>query len=383
MATYAELMTEAKDLLERVKSQGYNASPADAARLESLKPEILAAKQAVAIAEGDALLAQIKAAGNPTRPGAQTSTVLNLTQDEMKGMYEAAQKKQTYRVQAKTGDAALSYKTATAALTQPQMDGRLITRSHELARILSFIPQETISSGSVDFLTHTSSTGAAATVARGGLKPELVLDWTPTTLTARKIAVQSGVPDEVLADFGTFLAYLTSELARTVIEAENAQILNGDGTGDNLLGLLNTSGMLTRAKATDTALDAVEQAIADLRTGPSYVDPDLLVFHPTTWSSIRRTKDTTGRYILGADPTAAEANTLWGLPVAVTTTMPIGTGLLGNMAEGTKAYIRQGITADLGVTGDDFIHNITRVRCEERLALGVTRPSALLKITGL
>jgi hypothetical protein len=63
--------------------------------------------------------------------------------------------------------------------------------------------------------------------------------------------------------------------------------------------------------------------------------------------------------------------------------MPIGTGLLGNMAEGTKAYIRQGITADLGVTGDDFIHNITRVRCEERLALGVTRPSALLKITGL
>lgn len=383
MATYAELMTEAKTLLERVKSQNYNASPEDAARMDSIKPEILAAKQALAIAEGDELMAQIKAAGNPTPPTGQASTVLNLTQDEMKGMFEAAQKKQTFRVQAKTGNAAISYKVASAALTQTQMNGQLVGKVHEPARLLAYIPQKTITAGSVDFLTHASSTGGAATVARGGLKPELLLDWTPTTLTARKIAVQSGVPDEVLADFDTFLAYLTSELTRSVIDVENAQILNGDGLGENLLGLLNTSGMLTRAKGTDTALDAVEQSIADLRTGPSYVDPDVLVLHPTTWSTIRRTKDTTGQYILGADPTKAEANSLWGLPVLATTTMPVGTGLIGNMAEGVQAFIRQGITTDLGVSADDFVKNITRIRCEERIALGVTRPSALLKITGL
>ncbi|BCW76260.1 phage major capsid protein [Arthrobacter sp. NicSoilB11] len=382
MATYAELMTEAKSLVEAGKAG--TLTTAQIARMDTIKDDIEAAKQADRIAEGDALMAQLKGAGSPKAPGTQaTGNALNLTQDEVKGMYEAALKKQTYRVQAKTGDAALSYKTATAALTQTQMNGQLIGKAHEPARILSYIPQKTITAGSVDFLTHTSTTGAAATVARGGLKPELLIDWTPTTLTARKIAVQSGVPDEVLADFSTFLAYLTSELSRSVIDAENAQILNGDGTGENLLGLLNTSGMLTRAKATDTALDAVEQAIADLRTGPSYVDPDLLVFHPTTWSSIRRSKDTAGRYLLGADPTAAEANTLWGLPVAVTTTMPVGTGLIGNLAEGTQAFIRQGITTDMGVSTDDFVKNITRVRCEERLALGVTRPTALLKITGL
>lgn len=379
MATYAALMTEAKDLVEAGKSG--NLTSQQISRMTSIPSEIEAAKQQESIAQGDALLAQIKAAGNPTPPSQQGHTVLNLTQDEMKGMYEAAQRKQSFRVQAKAG--IIGYKVASAALTQTQMNGTVVGLSHEPARLLSYIPQKTIESGSVDFLTHSSSTGAAATVARGGLKPELLLDWTPTTLTARKIAVQSGVPDEVLADFGTFLAYLMSELSRSVVDVENAQILNGDGVGENLLGLLNTSGMLTRAKGTDTALDAVEQSIADLRTGPSYVDPDVLVFHPTTWSTIRRTKDTTGQYILGADPTKAEANTLWGLPVLATTTMPVGTGLIGNMKEGVQAFIRQGITTDVGVSADDFVKNITRVRCEERIALGVTRPSALLKITGL
>lgn len=381
MKTLPELKSELSELIIGAKNN--TLTSAQVARLDTIKGDIEAAQQKQDIADGDALMAQLKNAGNPTPAAGQASTVLNLTQDEMKGMYEAALKKQTYRVQAKTGDAAISYKTATAALTQTQMNGTVVGTRHEPARLLAYIPQKTITAGSVDFLTHTSSTGGAATVARGGLKPELLLDWTPTTLTARKIAVQAGVPDEVLADFSTFLAYLTSELSRSVIDVENAQILNGDGVGENLLGLLNTSGMLTRAKGTDTALDAVEQGIADLRTGPAYVDPDVLVFHPTTWSTIRRSKDTAGRYLLGADPTAAEANTLWGLPVLATTTMPVGTGLLGNMAEGVQAFIRQGITTDMGVSADDFVKNITRVRCEERLALGVTRPSALLKLTGL
>ncbi|MGM9474339.1 phage major capsid protein [Pseudarthrobacter sp. YS3] len=379
MATYAELMTEAKSLVDAGKAGTLTHS--QVSRMDTIKADIEAAKQQDSIAQGDALIAQLKAAGNPTPAGGQSSTVLNLTQDEMQGMYEAAQRKQSFRVQAKSGP--IAYKVASAALTQPQMNGQLVSRPHEPARLLAYIPQKSIDAGSVDFLTHSSSAGGAATVARGGLKPELLLDWTPTTLTARKIAVQSGVPDEVLADFGTFLAYLTSELSRSVIDVENAQILNGDGVGENLLGLLNTSGILTRAKATDTALDAVEQSIADLRTGPSYVDPDVLVFHPTTWSTIRRSKDAQGRYLLGADPTAAEANSLWGLPVLATTTMPVGTGLIGNMAEGVQAFIRQGITTDIGVSADDFVKNITRIRCEERIALGVTRPSALLKITGL
>jgi HK97 family phage major capsid protein len=393
LSKYAPVITEAQALLELCSSG--NASQGDFDRLAEVKGELTGATRDIkavadamarekAIAEGDALLAQFKAAGSPKRPGEQGSastSTLNLSTEDAQELFKAARSKQSYRVEAKAS--AIGYKVAGSAIAPPAISGGIIGKAHEPARILSYIPLQQMDGPSIEFLTHTGSTGAAATVARGGLKPELSMDFTPGVLTARKIAVQSGIPDEVLADFATFLAYLKTELDRSVIDAENAQVLNGDGIGENLLGILQTPGLLVRAKGTDTALDAVEQAIADLRTGPAYTDPTALVIHPATWSSIRRTKDTAGRYLLGADPTAAEANTLWGLPVLATTTIAAGTALLGNLTEGVKGYVRQGLTLDLGVSGDDFIHNITRVRVEERIAVGVNRPAALVKITGL
>jgi HK97 family phage major capsid protein len=378
MATYAELMTEAKSIVERGKAG--TASAADSARMPSIMVEIEEAKaREKSIADGDALLAQIKAARNPG--GESLAPALNLTTEDAQELFKAARAKQSYRVEAKSGN--IGYKIAGSAINPPNISGGIVGKLHEPARILSYIPTQQMSGPSIEFLTHSTSTGAAAMVARGGLKPELTMDFTAGVLTARKIAVQSGIPDEVLADFESFFAYLQSELTRSVIDVENAQILNGDGVGENLLGILNTPGLLTRAKATDTALDAVELAIADLRTGPAYTDPTALVIHPTTWSSIRRTKDTQGRYLLGADPTAAEANKLWGIPVLATTTIAAGTALLGNLTEGVKGYVRQGLTLDIGVSTEDFVRNITRVRAEERIAVGVHRPAALVKITGL
>lgn len=388
---YAPVITEAQTLLNLVSSG--NASQQDFDRLEEVKSEmttmtrdVKATAEAIAhekaIAEGDALLAQFKAAGNPTPPNGQSvAPSLNLTTEDAQGLFRAARSKQSYRVEAKS--AAIGYKVAASAMNPPNISGGFIGKTHEPARILNYIPVQQMTGPSIEFLTHTGSTGAAETVARGGLKPELSMEFTPGVLTARKIALQSGIPDEVLADFDTFLAYLQTELTRSVIDVENAQILNGDGVGENLLGILNTPGLLVRAKGTDTALDAVELAISDLRTGPAYTNPTALVIHPTTWSSIRRSKDSQGRYLLGADPTAAEADTLWGLPVLPTTTIASGTALLGNLAEGVKGYVRQNMTLNIGVSGDDFIHNITRVVAEERIAVGVNRPAALVKITGL
>jgi HK97 family phage major capsid protein len=124
--------------------------------------------------------------------------------------------------------------------------------------------------------------------------------------------VTTAVNDEDLADFNAFQGCIAAELMRMVIDVENAQIIAGDGTGENLLGLLAQTGILTRAIGADTALDAVEKAFTDLRVGAAYVAPNLLVIHPSTFSSLRRTKDTTGRYLTTADPTAAEASSLGG-----------------------------------------------------------------------
>jgi len=36
-----------------------------------------------------------------------------------------------------------------------------------------------------------------------------------------------------------------------------------------------------------------------------------------------------------------------------------------------------------GASDDDFVRNVVRFTCEERITLAVERPSAVLKVTGL
>lgn len=226
-------------------------------------------------------------------------------------------------------------------------------------------------------------TATAATVHAGSQMPETSLTTVATILTAKKIGIFTTVVDELFADFPTFASYTNVELQRQITDAENWQLLNGDGTGDNLLGLLNSVGTLSRAKAaTDTALDVLEQGITDLRNGPSFCEPDSIIIHPSTWSAIRRTKNTLGNYVLG-DPGQSTVSDVWGIPVLQTTQILPGTIVMGNLELATQAFIRDGVTLSMtNSDGNDFTGGKVKIRATERLALGISRPSALTILTG-
>ena len=141
----------------------------------------------------------------------------------------------------------------------------IVGRSHEPTRIADLLPSAQMLAPSIEYLRHVATTGAATTVAPGGLKPEVIFVTDTITLKASKIAAVTGVYDESLQDFAGFAQFISSELTRVYTDAENLQLLLGDGTGTNQTGLLTTSGVIVRAKGTDTALDALEQASQDLR----------------------------------------------------------------------------------------------------------------------
>lgn len=226
-------------------------------------------------------------------------------------------------------------------------------------------------------------TAGAQSVHAGGQMPETSLVTVATILSAKKLAVFTTIVDELLADFPSFNQYIDVELQRQIIDAENWQLIQGTGTGDDLLGLLNVPGTLSRVKgASDTSLDVIEQGITDLRNGPSFCEPDALIIHPSTWSSIRRTKNTLGNYVLG-DPGQTTVNDVWGVPVLQTTQITPGTVILANLQLATQAYIREGITLNMTNSADgDFTAGRVKVRTTERLTLGVSRPTALNVLTG-
>jgi hypothetical protein len=119
-------------------------------------------------------------------------------------------------------------------------------------------------------------------------------------------------------------------------------------------GFFSTSGILRHnvAGATDTtALDAIEQAIEQMRSGPALAEPDLFDLH---------------RYILSPDPNREAANQSWGVPVLVTAQCNPGDGLLIDTTKCGTALVREGLVMRQGANLDDFSRNLMRwVGCSE------------------
>jgi HK97 family phage major capsid protein len=219
----------------------------------------------------------------------------------------------------------------------------------------------------------------------------LVMATTSLTLTAIKLACHVGMSYESIADFANWQSYVQTEALAQLRDTENAQLLLGSGTGGNMTGFLSTSGILTHDASTDTGsgvtvIDSIEKGITALRVGSSLATANLLVLNPTTWSAIRRLKDSTGRFLFissDSDPTSAEANSIFNVPVLTTTALTAGAGVLLDTTKFGRVLIRDGISVHSGQSGTDFTQNIARLVFEERLVLAVERPSAVLSITNL
>lgn len=333
---------------------------------------------------GGALESYVRAKGlTPVAPPR-----LDLSEAEGRELWEAASRKQSLRLETKatvTSGTGAGQIPITPNYVMPPV-GQL----REPSRVLDLLPTAGIDTPIVEYLV-TTGTAAAAAVAEGAPKPQSNYNYTRTEAKAFKAAHYVTVSDEVLMDFPSFMSLLTSDMLAGLIDAESNLLLNGTGVAPQPTGLLNTTGILTRAynAATDNNIvEAVELAINDLRTGSSFVEPDAVILNPADWLKMRRLKDSNGQYYAGGPFTGAYGNSpvaarsLWEAPVTLTTKMPQGTALIGNFRLATQAYIRDGLRVETS-NAAGFTSNTTDVRCEERLILTVPRPSALLKLTGL
>ncbi len=129
------------------------------------------------------------------------------------------------------------------------------------------------------------------------------------------------------------MGFIETSLPFYVDLEEQLQLLMGDGTGENLHGLIPQSasfntGLLPGAASGWNRIDIVGAAIEQVDTA-NEVPPTFVVLHPTDWWKMRLTKDGFGRYILG-DPQTQVRPSIFGLDVVATTSMPVGTFLVGS-----------------------------------------------------
>jgi HK97 family phage major capsid protein len=99
--------------------------------------------------------------------------------------------------------------------------------------------------------------------------------------------------------------------------------------------------------------------------------------HPTDWARVELTKDGDQRYLIG-NPQGTAAPTLWGLPVVATPAMTIDKFMTGAFRMAAQLFDRWDARVEVGYVNDDFTKNLVTILAEERLALAVYRPEALI-----
>jgi HK97 family phage major capsid protein len=297
---------------------------------------------------------------------------------EAKAFGSPAERKATFDTAAGGLDGTVNYQYGPVMVEQQRLT------------IRNLLPVGQTTLNSIPYIKETSFTNAADMVAEEGLKPEATFEMEDATAPVRKIAVIGRVTDELFADFPMFRDYVNQRLRFMVEQKEEQQLLNGAGTGQQITGILQTTGIQTQAKGTDTNADAIHKAITKIRS-VGFFEPDGMVIHPTDWQLLRLAKDDNLQYYGGGPFTGAYGNgpfqmveRFWGLPVVITTAITAGTALVGAFRMGAQIWQREGITiATTDTDGEDWRYNRIAVRVEERLALTVYRPKAFCTVTSI
>ncbi len=232
----------------------------------------------------------------------------------------------------------------------------------------------------LEFVQETGFTNSAAPVAEGAKKPESDLKFDLKTTTAKVIAHYMKASRQILDDASQLQSYIDGRLRYGLAFKEEQQILNGDGTGQNLLGIIpqatayvRPTGVTTTAESKlDTLRFAMLQAILAEYPASGHV------LNPIDWAAIETLKDTSGQYIIG-NPQGGLNPTLWGLPVAETQAIAAGKFLTGAFSMGAQLFDRWQSRVEVATENeDDFVKNLVTILAEERLALAVYRPEAFI-----
>lgn len=230
----------------------------------------------------------------------------------------------------------------------------------------------------LEYVRETGFTNNADMVAEGAKKPESSLKFDTVTTSPKVIAHWMKASRQILSDAPMLQSFINSRLTYGLKFKEEDQLLNGDGTGQNLEGLLKVAKAFvdpTGGTAT-TAIDRIRAALlqAELAELPS----SGIVLNPIDWAEIELMKDTLGRYLIG-NPQGTLAPTLWNLPIVTTQAIARGKFLAGAFKTGAQILDRWQMSVQVATENeDDFIRNMVTILCEERLGFAIYRPEAFV-----
>lgn len=273
----------------------------------------------------------------------------------------------------------------------------IVTPPMRTKRVRDLFPVRTTSAAVIEYFQHLgfTSTGggtnSASSVAERagnafGPKPQSSFVFVGQQAPVRTLAHWEAAHRNVLADEPQLRSIIDNELMYGLRLQEDDQILNGDGIGENLTGVLQTSGIQTYDWS-DGVVDPVADTMADaIRRAATlsflaYYEPTGVVLNPLDWEKIETTKDNNGQYLVAVSVALGGEPRVWRIPVVESPAIEEGTALVGAFGTGAQLYDREQASIRISEQHSDFfVRNAVVILAEQRLALAVKRPESFVKV---
>jgi HK97 family phage major capsid protein len=232
----------------------------------------------------------------------------------------------------------------------------------------------------VDFVKVSQPLTIASPAPEASTKAENQLNFSSVSEKVRLLATWIPATRQIIDDLTELMSYLNSSMPYYVNLCEELQLLSGDGTGENLHGLIpqaspfNPSNLPTEF----TRIDVIGEVISQIAVAKE-LQPTFCVLHPTDWWKMLLLKDTLGRYILG-NPQSTAAPLLFDLTVVPTTSIAVGAFLVGSGSP-IAAEIRDRMEMQVEISTEHstyFVQNMVAIRAEKRLCLLTKRPASFV-----
>ena len=260
--------------------------------------------------------------------------------------------------------------------------GQVVLSAQRPVQVTDLLPTIPTGQAAYKYMEETTFTNSAAERAEGAAYGESALALTERSVTIETVGVWLPVTDEQLEDEAGAEAYINARLPFMIAQRLDGQVLTGDGSTPNILGINNKVGIQTQALGGDTVPDAVYKAMTKVKvTGRAM--PNAVVMHPNDWQGVRLLRTADGIYIWGS-PSEAGPAAIWGLQVVESDAQTENTAVVGDFANYSMLVVRRGVVVERSNSHDTyFTTGKQAIRAGIRCATVWTRAAAFATVTGI
>ena len=250
-----------------------------------------------------------------------------------------------------------------------------------VTNMMGIIPVGSTDSNVIRFVKESSYTDNGGAVAEGSAPTDSSFDLTATDAVVQKMTAVMTISQEMLDDTPALSSYLSQRIPNKLSATIDDQLIGGSGSTPNLLGLLNggtawSAGGFANAIESAQELDVLYVAMNQLAL--ANFSANGIVLNPTDFHKIALLKDTTNEYLRGNSLVSADGFfRINGVPVYMNNKISAGSFIVGDFAQGSQVWQREGVRVDFGYEdSDNFSKYLVSVRGIARIAHSVYLPNA-------